>query len=168
MPRESGFTLIELLLVLAIIGIITAIAVPTLLFQQEKAKRASLQDQTISVLAELTSVLGELSDPPSERKPWFPTSIYNGSASDNQAKATDAIKLVLARGNFANARNPYSGARGAYIAADVPAGTGGTVGLIYLDASTANTTLDPIITVGGKFRDSNGNIRTLIKTVAVN
>ena len=38
MKKQSGFTLIELLLVLAIIGIISAIAIPALLGQRERAK----------------------------------------------------------------------------------------------------------------------------------
>ncbi len=38
MERSSGFTLIELLLVLAIIGIISAIAVPSLLSQRARAR----------------------------------------------------------------------------------------------------------------------------------
>ena len=38
MKKQSGFTLIELLLVLAIIGIISAIAIPALLGQRARAR----------------------------------------------------------------------------------------------------------------------------------
>ncbi|MDR3671459.1 MAG: prepilin-type N-terminal cleavage/methylation domain-containing protein [Holophaga sp.] len=41
MKKESGFTLIELLLVLAIIGIISAIAIPALLGQRARARDKS-------------------------------------------------------------------------------------------------------------------------------
>lgn len=47
MKKQSGFTLIELLLVLAIIGIISAIAIPALLSQRARARdKASLENMT--------------------------------------------------------------------------------------------------------------------------
>ena len=47
MKKQSGFTLIELLLVLAIIGIISAIAIPALLSQRARARdKASTSNMT--------------------------------------------------------------------------------------------------------------------------
>ncbi len=168
MRRTSGFTLIELLLVLAIIGIISAIAVPALLSQREKAMMNALKDQTVIVVGDLSSVVNELADPPSERKVGFPPTQYNGTAGDNLIKAQDAITIVLGRTNFATAHNPFTGANGAYVAAPTPAPGAGTIGVVYLDATTANTTQDAVIKVTGVFRDVKGDVQGLTKSVAVN
>lgn len=163
MKKQSGFTLIELLLVLAIIGIISAIAVPALLGQRERARATAVKDNVTAILGDLTSTLGELSDPPSERKSSLPTTIYDGSASNNKTKADDAIAAVLAKNNFSQAKNPY-GSTAAYIATAV-----GTVkGTVYVDSTAANTVVDPVITVSGVFTNSNGTTGTLVKTVTVN
>ena len=168
MRRETGFTLIELLLVLTIIGILGAIVVPALLSQREKAMMAALKDQTVTVIGDLSSVASELTDPPSERKAGYPTTIYTGTAGDNLVKAQDVIAVVLARTNFATARNPYTSAGGAFQAAATPSPGGGALGVVYLDATTANTAQDSVITVTGVFRDLKGDIQGLTKTVAVN
>jgi prepilin-type N-terminal cleavage/methylation domain-containing protein len=55
MKRQTGFTLIELLLVLAIIGIISAIAIPALLGQRSRARDKSAQENCVSVLADIIS-----------------------------------------------------------------------------------------------------------------
>ncbi len=51
--RQSGFTLIELLLVLAIIGIISAIAIPALLSQRSRARDKASITNTVSHLSDL-------------------------------------------------------------------------------------------------------------------
>lgn len=50
---QRGFTLIELLLVLAIIGILTGIAVPALLGQREKAKAAGTNANVGAIASEI-------------------------------------------------------------------------------------------------------------------
>ena len=53
MKKQSGFTLIELLLVLAIIGIISAIAIPALLGQRARARDKSSVSNADSIIADM-------------------------------------------------------------------------------------------------------------------
>ena len=53
MTKESGFTLIELLLVLAIIGIISAIAIPAMLSQRARARDKAAMDHVAGRIADL-------------------------------------------------------------------------------------------------------------------
>ncbi|WP_306671940.1 prepilin-type N-terminal cleavage/methylation domain-containing protein [Geothrix campi] len=55
MKNQKGFTLIELLLVLAIIGIISAIAIPALLGQRSRARDKSSQENCVSVVGDIVS-----------------------------------------------------------------------------------------------------------------
>ncbi len=53
MKKQTGFTLIELLLVLAIIGIISAIAIPALLSQRARARDKAAVSNLDSAIADM-------------------------------------------------------------------------------------------------------------------
>ena len=55
MKKQSGFTLIELLLVLAIIGIISAIAIPALLGQRARARDKSALSNMTAILPDMVA-----------------------------------------------------------------------------------------------------------------
>jgi prepilin-type N-terminal cleavage/methylation domain-containing protein len=62
MKNQKGFTLIELLLVLAIIGIISAIAIPALLGQRARARDKSARANAASVIADLLGSYDKIKD----------------------------------------------------------------------------------------------------------
>ena len=55
MKNQKGFTLIELLLVLAIIGIISAIAIPALLGQRARSRDKSAAENATSILSDIVA-----------------------------------------------------------------------------------------------------------------
>jgi len=166
MKNQKGFTLIELLLVLAIIGIISAIAIPALLGQRERAKATATKDNTVSVCADLTSTLAVVGDPPSERPAAMAATLWTTSAADYLAKANEAVKFTTGangKTNFTNAKNPYNG--GTVYTAGVPTVAAANAGIVYIDTATANVASNPIITVTGIYKDNNGVAQSLVKTV---
>jgi len=62
MKNQKGFTLIELLLVLAIIGIISAIAVPALLGQRSRARDKSAQSNCSAIIPDLVAAYDKARD----------------------------------------------------------------------------------------------------------
>lgn len=100
MKNQKGFTLIELLLVLAIIGIISAIAVPAMLGQRARARdqsaisgslgrvgdllgqydKAKAQNlSTTSIEASIKNYLKTTMTPKSDANPWDPTKLVMAS-----------------------------------------------------------------------------------------
>lgn len=165
MKNQKGFTLIELLLVLAIIGIISAIAIPALLGQRERAKMQATKDNTVNIVADLQSVLDALSDPPSERRQDLSTTDFAGNMN---TMAVEAVREVTVDNpSYATAKNPYNNGL-VYQRATAATSAAGTAGNVYVDASTVNATTGGNITVTGNFRDAKGQYQQIVKSVAVN
>jgi len=85
MKKQSGFTLIELLLVLAIIGIISAIAVPALLNQRSNARDKSASSNCVNVLANFVTACEKAREDglAVESEADFQANVIGTSASDS-------------------------------------------------------------------------------------
>jgi len=106
MKKQSGFTLIELLLVLAIIGIISAIAIPALLGQRARARDKSAVSNCDSVIADL---VGQ----------WD-----KGREAGSAPTAVATLMATYVSTGHANDKNPWNGVSAAYNAAGVATPTG--------------------------------------------
>ena len=101
----KGFTLIELLIVVAIIGILAAIAVPNFINAQTRAKISRVQsDQSAYALAMESYLLDHNSRLPDQDRIWRITTPVSYIASFNRDPFAPAIP---GRFNFIHAYDPF-------------------------------------------------------------
>jgi prepilin-type N-terminal cleavage/methylation domain-containing protein len=140
--KQQGFSLIELLIVVAIILIIAAIAIPNLL----RAKMAANEASAVASLRTInTSAVAY-----STTYGAFPTNLINmqpmASGASPSSTAADLIDSVLAAGTKSGYTITYSGV----------AGTGGIIGAYTIVASPTN---QGVSGQRGFYTDQSGVIR---------
>ena len=104
MKNQKGFTLIELLLVLAIIGIISAIAIPALLGQRARARDRACNENATGLISDSIAAYDRASE-----AGIAPTS----GATLWAILTTDVAPLKAAAIHVTTDKNPWAGTAGA-------------------------------------------------------
>ena len=139
MKNQKGFTLIELLLVLAIIGIISAIAIPALLGQRESARQKATTAAASAIKAELVV--------------WAEQTRKGGGTPT----ATAAVSAVMAmpQYTFPAVKNAYTPTASPYKAA--AAGANGEVGLVAGSTASPDGQSYGSVTVSYQYLNGSGS-----------
>jgi len=117
MTNKKGFTLIELLIVVAIIGIISAIAIPALLSQRARARDKA-------ATTNMTGSMGDL------------IGSYD-KAKEEGGVVVNSMAAVITTANQTN-RNPWDPTQNAYAAFNAAGTVLGQAGFVYVAPAGTN------------------------------
>ena len=151
MKKQSGFTLIELLLVLAIIGIIAAIAIPALLGQRDNARNKATESNASNLAGSIQNAFGIAEDVVDGSR--IPTDL-NGATT-----AGAVLTVVAGRAEYALMKNPFNRAAAAYTFA----GPATVIGEVGVEETTLTGAKVARITYGLKSAGGGANVKTLPK-----
>merc|ERR1712188_193113 len=101
---QKGFTLIELLIVVVILGVLSAIAVPAFLNQQDKAKANAMNTEIMSLLRacaalQVTGDTANASPLPTDGAATSPADLYVASGSTGTLGASSGTKYCPDKGD---------------------------------------------------------------------
>jgi type IV pilus assembly protein PilA len=131
--KKNGFTLIELLLVLAIIGIISAIAIPALLGQREAARNKATASNCANVRGAIVNGITAL-ELPTDQRPLDLVAAADVPAVLLAVAGRDEYLLANAK----SAKNPFDAKVAAYtFAAAAPTVAGNSsISAVQTNAAT--------------------------------